>query len=90
MAGRQYDLGAEHALVTLKGAGRAIIGGGEGGITNLDQLGVENVIAHTHPHYDINGMNASEDDLNMLRSLGQQQSMIYWHGEVWQFGLGGK
>lgn len=88
MSALQFDTGAEYALVTLKGGGRAIIGGGEGGITNLEDLGVENIIAHTHPHYDINGMNPSADDLAALEALGQQQSLIYWRGDVYQFGRG--
>jgi len=40
----------EQALAILRGGGRASIRGEESRITNLDDLGVENLIAPTHPH----------------------------------------
>jgi hypothetical protein len=63
--------GLEHAIISLKGGGRAIVRGGSGGIQFGDDL--KRVLLHTHPV--TTGPSAA--DFRMLEQLGQRHSYIY-------------
>ncbi|HZP04555.1 MAG TPA: RHS repeat-associated core domain-containing protein [Terracidiphilus sp.] len=80
-----WETGNEHALVTLGTGENAIVSGGPEGI-EFEEGDITNIMGHTHPEWNVNGLNPSEGDMNALRQLNQESSYIYWKGLVTKFG----
>jgi hypothetical protein len=73
----------EHALVKLASGKRAIIAGGEEGITRLSGQ-VTRIFGHSHP-YHLAPTGPSSLDLSALESLGQRSSYLFEHGILSRF-----
>lgn len=74
---RTFESGLEHALVRYADGARAILSGGETGISGLDDIA--ELIAHTHP-YHLPALGPSASDYTALSQLGQQSSVLLEHG----------
>jgi len=79
-----FSTGNEHALVRLASGERAIVSGGPGGISNLDDLGVDLIYGHTHP-YHVPPTGPSAEDFSALEQLGQSSSHVLEHGALTKF-----
>lgn len=78
-----YQTGNEHALVKLADGTRAIVSGGQKGISwKVGQ--VRYVWGHTHP-YQFGATGPSADDFTMLQRLGQPSSTLVEHGQIIKF-----
>jgi RHS repeat-associated protein len=76
----QYTTGNEHALVRLANGDRAIVSGGETGIS-FSSGQVDFIWAHTHPIGPSVGPSAA--DFSMLKTLGQSSSYVYDGAGAW-------
>jgi RHS repeat-associated protein len=78
-----YTTGNEHAVVTLADGTRAIVSGGEGGITFAEGQ-VTRIFGHTHP-YQLPPTGPSGADFAALELLGQRSSYVLEHGQLIRF-----
>jgi hypothetical protein len=79
---RTFETGNEHALVTLSSGDQAILSGGQ---TGIDDMEIENLVAHTHP-YQLPASGVSDADYAALNQLGQESSILLEHGQEIPFG----
>jgi hypothetical protein len=81
-----YTTGNEHAVVTLADGARAIVSGGEGGITFAEGQ-VTRIFGHTHP-YQLPPTGPSDADFAALELLDQRSSYVLEHGQLIRFSRG--
>ena len=79
-----FSTGNEHALVRLAGGERAIVSGGPGGISAMEDLGVDLIYGHTHP-YGLGFVGPSAADRAALEQLGQSSSYVLENGTLEKF-----
>lgn len=81
-----FSSGNEVALVKLASGERALVMGGEGGIT-FENMEISRIFGHSHP-YQLPATGPSSFDFGALRTLQQQSSYLLEHGQLTKFGLG--
>jgi hypothetical protein len=83
-----YETGNEVAAVSLQNGQRLLIGGGPGGISNLETLRVRRILGHIQPTraFSAGPVVPSSADIEALQSLEQTHSYIYERGQLIRFG----
>jgi RHS repeat-associated protein len=82
-----FQTGEEVAVVKLANGERALVSGGEEGIS-FGEGSISRIYGHTHPYGILGNQAASPEDIQALQSLGQRSSYISADGNLFKFSIG--